>query len=143
MQIVLFALTHNLTIVLEDLTGIRERTNKQPRSKVERRRANSWAFYQLREFIIYKAIKYGVAYILVEPAYSSQGCHKCFHIGTRKGKEFECPNPFCKYQGDADYNAANLLAVIGAAQVNRPGGPTLACSWPVVRATEITKAARL
>ena len=86
LQIVLFALTHNLTIVLEDLTGIRERTNKQPRSKVERRRANSWAFYQLRQFIIYKAIKYGVAVMLVEPAYSSQGCHKCFHIGTRKGK---------------------------------------------------------
>ena len=35
------------SIALENLTGIRERTNQQPRSKTERRRSNSWAFYQL------------------------------------------------------------------------------------------------
>ena len=32
----------NQAIALEDLTGIRERTNQQPRTKTERRRANSW-----------------------------------------------------------------------------------------------------
>ncbi len=40
-------------IALEDLTGIRERTNTQPRSKTERRRSNSWAFHQLRAYIAY------------------------------------------------------------------------------------------
>ena len=43
-------------IALEDLTGIRDRTNKQPRSKQERRLSNSWAFFQLRQFLVYKAI---------------------------------------------------------------------------------------
>lgn len=38
-------------LALEDLTGIRERTHGQPRSKTERRRSNSWAFYQLRQFL--------------------------------------------------------------------------------------------
>ncbi|EAZ89187.1 RNA-guided endonuclease TnpB family protein [Crocosphaera chwakensis] len=40
-------------VSIEDLTGIRERTNQQPRNKTERRRSNSWAFYQLRTFIDY------------------------------------------------------------------------------------------
>jgi putative transposase len=51
-------------IALEDLTGIRERTNQVPRSKTERRRANSWAFYQLRSFISYKALQAGVGIVL-------------------------------------------------------------------------------
>ncbi|MFS8813639.1 RNA-guided endonuclease TnpB family protein, partial [Synechococcus sp. R55.7] len=60
----------NSAIALEDLTGIRERVNQQPRSKAERRRANSWAFYQLRQFLEYKALRAGVALILVPPAYT-------------------------------------------------------------------------
>jgi len=55
-HLVKHAKDHNQTIALEDLTGIRERTNQLPRSKTERRRSNSWAFYQLRQFIQYKAI---------------------------------------------------------------------------------------
>lgn len=37
--IVLSALQHNAIIAIEDLTGIRERTNQQPRNKSERRRS--------------------------------------------------------------------------------------------------------
>ena len=70
----------NSAIALEDLTGIRERINQQPRSKAERRRANSWAFYQLRQFLEYKARVAGVTVVLVPPAYTSQTCHKCLHI---------------------------------------------------------------
>jgi len=70
----------NSAIALEDLTGIRERINQQPRSKAERRRANSWAFYQLRQFLEYKARVAGVSLILVPPAYTSQTCHRCLHI---------------------------------------------------------------
>ncbi|ATS18629.1 hypothetical protein BRW62_07530 [Parathermosynechococcus lividus PCC 6715] len=42
----------NQAIAIDDLTGIRERTNKLPRSKTERRCSNSEAFYQLRQFLI-------------------------------------------------------------------------------------------
>lgn len=41
----------NAAIAIEDLTGIRERTNRKPRNKTERRRSNSWAFFQLRQFL--------------------------------------------------------------------------------------------
>ena len=42
------AQTRGLGLALEDLSGIRERTNSQPRTKKERGRANRWAFAQLR-----------------------------------------------------------------------------------------------
>jgi putative transposase len=121
----------NSAIALEDLTGIRERVNQQPRSKTERRRANSWAFYQLRQFLEYKALRAGVALILVPPAYTSQTCHRCLHIhpdpaqSYRSGKKFKCGH--CGWEGDADLNGANVIALLGAA-VNQPRGSGLFCS---------------
>ncbi|MGY2836124.1 RNA-guided endonuclease InsQ/TnpB family protein [Thermostichus sp. MS-CIW-41] len=120
----------NSALALEDLTGIRERVNQQPRSKAERRRANSWAFYQLRQFLEYKARAAGVALILVPPAYTSQTCHRCLHIhpeqgkSYRSGKSFKCGH--CGWEGDADLNGANVIALLGAA-VNQPRGSWLAC----------------
>jgi putative transposase len=120
----------NSAIALEDLTGIRERVNQQPRSKAERRRANSWAFYQLRQFLEYKALRAGVTLILVPPAYTSQTCHRCLHIhpdpaqSYRSGKSFKCGH--CGWEGDADWNGANMIAKLGAV-VNQPRGPWLAC----------------
>jgi IS605 OrfB family transposase len=121
----------NSALALEDLTGIRERVNQQPRSKAERRRANSWAFYQLRHFLEYKALRAGVALILVPPAYTSQTCHRCLHIhpdpaqSYRSGKKFKCRH--CGWEGDADLNGANVIALLGAA-VNQPRGSGLFCS---------------
>jgi putative transposase len=129
----------NSALALEDLTGIRtpsrwrdrERVNQQPRSKTERRRANSWAFYQLRQFLEYKALRAGVALILVPPAYTSQTCHRCLHIhpdpaqSYRSGKQFKCGH--CGWEGDADLNGANVIALLGAV-VNQPRGSGLFCS---------------
>jgi putative transposase len=136
----------NSAIALEDLTGIRERVNQQPRSKAERRRANSWAFYQLRQFLEYKALRAGVALILVPPAYTSQTCHRCLHIhpdpaqSYRSGKQFKCGH--CGWEGDADLNGANVIALLGAA-VNQPRGSWLACQLqglpkarPVLRSSQ-------
>jgi putative transposase len=121
----------NSAIALEDLTGIRERVNQQPRNKAERRRTNSWAFYQLRQFLEYKARAAGVSLILVPPAYTSQTCHRCLHIhpeqgkSYRSGKSFKCGH--CGWEGDADLNGANVIALLGAA-VNQPRGSGLFCS---------------
>ncbi len=68
------AKSQNAIVAIEDLTGIRERTNTQPRNKTERRRSNSWAFYQLRFFLEYKGIKAGVEVVAVPPQYTSQTC---------------------------------------------------------------------
>jgi putative transposase len=99
--------------------GIRERSHRPPRSKTERRRSNSWAFYQLRQFVHYKAARAGIQVVVVPPAYSSQTCHQCFWIEQREGKHFRCVNPLCGWEGDADFNGANGIALLGVA-VNQP-----------------------
>lgn len=130
-RIVQQAKTNNQVIALEDLTGIRQRTNDLPRSKTERRRSNSWAFYQLRQFLEYKAIQHGVSLVLVNPAYTSQTCHNCNHIhpvrgeSYRNGKTFRCGH--CGWHGDADLNGAKNIAKIGAV-INQPGGSGMVCS---------------
>jgi putative transposase len=118
-------------IVLEDLTGIRDRTNTQPRSREQRFLANSWSFYQLKLFIQYKANIYGVPVVLINPRYTSQTCHNCLHIhpvqgkSYRNGKNYHCLH--CGWKGDADYNAANVIKQLGAT-VNRPcGSEYLSC----------------
>nr|MDZ8039235.1 transposase [Nostoc sp. CreGUA01] len=121
-------------VAIENLTGIRDRTNTQPRSKVERRRSNSWSFYQLRSFLEYKGIKEGVEVIAVPPAYTSQTCHQCLHIGLRSDKRFKCGN--CGWHGDsvalaslrasADLNGAKMISLLGQS-VSLPGGSGYLC----------------
>src|SRR5262249_19428200 len=68
-QLVAKAETTQRQIALEDLTGIRERTRVR---RQHRYGHHSWAFYQLRQFIAYKAEAAGVPLVLVNPAYTSQ-----------------------------------------------------------------------
>lgn len=96
-------------ISVEDLTNIRftsKRRNKKFRVKLGR-----WSFGQLRSFIDYKARLNGVKFVVVEPAYTSQTCSVCHHIGTRKNKSFKCTN--CGNDMDADVNAAKNIATLG------------------------------
>lgn len=124
------AATNKFSIAIEDLTNIRSRTNQQPRSKKESRLSNNWAFYQFRMFLTYKCVLNGVKLILVNPAYTSQTCHKCLHIHSTKGKSYRNGKNYhckhCGWIGDADYNGANNIAALGLS-VNQPGGSWLSC----------------
>lgn len=138
--IVVSALRCNAIIAIEDLTGIRERTNELPRNKTERRRSNSWAFFQLRLFLSYKSVKYGVKLIAVNPAYTSQSCHKCLHIHPVKGKSYRSGKAFkcghCGNHCDADENGSKVISIVGDS-VNNPRGSVLSCDLADhVRATE-------
>ncbi|WP_330359421.1 MULTISPECIES: transposase [Moorena] len=125
------AKSQGAVIALEDLTGIRERTNLQPRSKTEKRRSNNWAFYQLREFIQYKALEAGVKVIFVNPRYTSQTCHQCLHIHPIKGKSYRSRKRYkcgaCGWNGDADFNGSMMIKLLGQS-VTLPGGSYLSCS---------------
>ncbi|MFB8793131.1 MAG: transposase [Microcoleus sp.] len=115
-------------IAIEELTGIRSRSNQEQRNKTERRRSNSWAFYQLRIFLEYKAIQAGVKLVKVNPADTSQMCHKCNHIHPVRGKSYRSGKSFksghCGWHGDSDLNGAMNISVLGAA-VNPLGGSVL------------------
>ncbi len=134
------ALKNNATIAIEDLTGIRERTNQKPRNKTERRRSNSWSFYQLRSFLEYKGVQFGVEVIAVSPAWTSQTCYQCLHIGLRSDKSFKCTNKTCSWSGDADFNGAKNIAAIGVTFVNSPRGSNCLCCTLCVDSSGLLKA---
>lgn len=100
-------------IALEDLTGIRERTKSR---KAGRYKQRSWSFYQLRQFIAYKAQDAGVPVVFVDPRYTSKTCHVCGEPGHRDALLFSCAT--CG-DCDADLNGAINIAARGAV-VTRP-----------------------
>jgi putative transposase len=114
-----------LVLVMEDLTGIRERLNDKPNSREQRFLTNSWSFYQFKLIIQYKAKIAGVRVLLIDPRYTSQTCHKCLHIhpekgkSYRNGKNFKCDH--CGWSGDADYNASNVIKLVGIGYDNLHG----------------------
>ena len=119
-QIVAKAKIENKGIAIEDLTGIRK--TAKPKSKTQKTELNRWSFFQLRAFLTYKALLNGIKLIAVPPAYTSQTCNVCKHIGTRTGKHFRCEN--CGNISDADYNAALNIAAWGCI-INQPEKPSM------------------
>ena len=109
------------TIIMEELTNIRERIkgNKRMRSRLHR-----WSWHQFQLFLEYKAKAKGIDVIRVNPAYTSQTCSNCEATGEREKHRFSCQN--CGSYQHSDRNAAlNLLklgesVVSSTAQVNVP-----------------------
>ena len=103
-------------IALEDLTGIRKSVTVR---RTQRSRLHSWAFWQLRSFIEYKATLSGVPVILVNPRGTSHICPVCGHNekGNRPNRDtFRCVQ--CGFSGNADYIAA--INIAARAAVNQP-----------------------
>lgn len=122
-QIVQKAKAENKGIAIEDLSSIRK--TAKPKSKVQKTELNRWSFYQLRQYLTYKSLLSGVPLIVVSPAYTSQTCSVCNHIGERNGKHFRCKN--CGNTADADHNGALNIATWGRT-VNHPESSTMFCS---------------
>ena len=116
-ELVTEAKNTNSVLAFEDLKGIRQSLNKKPRSKKERRKTNNWAFYQLRQYVTYKAAIAGVEVVFVPPAYTSQTCARCHHVHPEKGKSyrsgerFKCGN--CGWKHNADVNAGLVISQHG------------------------------
>ncbi|MGW6935503.1 RNA-guided endonuclease InsQ/TnpB family protein [Lentzea sp. NPDC054927] len=117
-------------IAVELLTGIRDRVRLR---KPQRTTLHSWAFAQLGRFLGYKAEKAGLAFVQVDPAYTSQQCSNCGEIdkkNRRSQASYVCGR--CGFVGHADHNAARNIATRGVAgwgEVMRPhAAPTLAAS---------------
>ena len=89
-------------IQLEDLSGISDRDTF----------LKQWSYYELQQFIEYKAKERGIEVKYVNPEYTSQRCSSCGHIaeGNRiKQAEFKCT--LCGYKTNADFNAARNIAL--------------------------------
>jgi putative transposase len=96
-------------IALEDLGGIRERVTVRAR---QRARHANWAFYQLRQYITYKAFLAGIPVCAVDPRNTSRQCSECGYTdkANRKSQSlFLCGQ--CNFSAIADYNAALNIRV--------------------------------
>jgi len=101
---------------LEELSKIRvqKRRGKEFNSKL-----NSWPFYQLEQFIRYKAEAIGKHVLLVDARYTSQKCSNCEHTykGNREGSAFLCRK--CGLEIHADLNASRNIAQAGISCLSR------------------------
>ncbi len=110
-------------IALEDLSGIRERVTVRHEHRYER---HSWACFQLRQYIAYKAAQASVAVHLVDPGNTSRTCSACGPCAKANRKshpEFLCQR--CGMSMNADHNAAINISRKERAAVTRPMASTL------------------
>ena len=91
-------------IVREDLNWSSKKKNI---SRKQRNRFSTWSKGLLLERLSVKLAEKGIKETIVNPAYTSQVCCKCNHLGDRKGKEFKCSN--CDLSIDADFNASIII----------------------------------
>lgn len=92
------------TIVLEQLKYIRERCRQR---KEQKREFHNWSFYQLEQFLTYKAEAKSCRVVYVDPRYTSQKCSCCSHTSKSNRKnqtQFKCVH--CGYTLNADLNAS-------------------------------------
>ena len=91
-------------IVREDLNWSSKKSKKKNVSRKQQNRFSTWTKGVLLERLAVKLAEKGIKETIVNPAYTSQVCCKCNHLGIRKGKEFKCSN--CNLSIDADFNAS-------------------------------------
>src|SRR5438132_9242132 len=114
------------TIVLENLTYIRERTTMKKHTETQRRFHN-WSFAQFHSFLVYKAQERGIQVVKIDPRHTSQICSRCRyqHRSNRRSQSlFLCRA--CGYQLNADYNASINIRAKHLASVGTffAGGPS-------------------
>jgi IS605 OrfB family transposase len=101
-QIVDYAASHRRAIVLEKLENVLD-------GKIGRySKKSQWSFFQLLQFILYKAALRGVMVIEADPAYTSQECSRCHKLTKPNGKSYRCAH--CGHNDHRDANAAFTLS---------------------------------
>lgn len=109
----------NSLFVLEDLTNVTFNTTKQ-RRRENRYEHNSWAFYQLEQFLIYKAHLHHSDVIKVDAHYTSQRCPKCGRINKDNRNHqlhlYCCDR--CGYKTNDDRVAAMNIQVLGTQYIS-------------------------
>lgn len=117
-RVVEFALKHNASqINIEDLSGFGKDKNGNV-EELKKKILSEWSYYELQNYITYKAQLHGIVVKKVNPAYTSQTCSCCGQRGIRLSQsEFICQNPDCKCHTlygkyiNADFNAARNIAM--------------------------------
>ena len=116
----------NTLFVLEDLIGVSfSDNNLKNRSSQEKNELRSWAFYQLEQYLTYKAQEVGSTVIKVPANYTSQRCPKCgrIHKENRDHKNHEYICDACGYRSNDDRIGAMNLYTLGTMYVSGDVNP--------------------
>lgn len=114
--------------VLEDLTGVSfSEENLSNKSNSDRQSLHTWPFYQLEQFLTYKAGINGSLVIKVPAQYTSQRCPKCgrIHKDNRNHKLHEYICDVCGYRSNDDRIGAMNLQMVGTLYVSGDAHPRI------------------
>jgi len=106
-QLINFAVQEQVgTIIMENLDNIRNTAKSLNRAN---RNIHSWTFYQLQQFIKYKAELAGIKVKYINPKYTSQSCSRCAKVkkSNRKANLYSCE---CGNHIHSDLNASRNIA---------------------------------
>ena len=108
----------NIKGMVKSAKGTMEQPGKHVKAKSGLNReitASGWG--RLRWMLEYKACRVEA----VNPAYTSQCCHRCGHVAeeNRKEERFKCVS--CGYVGNADINAAFNILALGTGAAGQGG----------------------
>lgn len=116
----------NTLFVLEDLTGVTFDKHNLKGSNESRYEKRSWAFYQLEQFLTYKANLNHSAILKVPAQYTSQRCPKCGYVDKKsrnhKSHIFKCK---CGYCSNDDRVGAMNIQQLGVRYVSGAEKPKL------------------
>ena len=94
------------TIIMDNLENIQNTAKSLNRADIN---LHSWTFYQLQQFIEYKAKLAGIKVEYINPKYTSQSCSKCDKVkkSNRKANLYSCE---CGNHIHSDLNASRNIA---------------------------------
>ena len=92
------------TIVLGDLTGIRDNINYGNRAN---QRLHQWAFGKITSLITYKAKVLGIKVVQIDESYTSQTCPSCGNRKKPNNREYACKCGFTYHRDGV--GAINIL----------------------------------
>ena len=108
----------NTLFVLENLNGVSFERTDLP--KALRNQNKSWAFYQLEQFLTYKAHLHNSEVVEVSAKYTSQRCPKCGVIKkdnrNHEKHEYHCDN--CGYCSNDDRIGAMNIQLLGTQYIS-------------------------
>ena len=110
----------NIRGMTKSAKGTKQKPGKNVKAKATLNRkilASAWGTLEL-------CLNYKMEVRKVHPAYTSQTCHSCGHVGkdNRKQSDFKCTA--CGHADDADVNAALNILAFGNGATGRGGGDT-------------------
>ena len=113
----------NTLFVLENLNGVSFERTDLP--KALRNQNKSWAFYQLEQFLTYKAHLNNSEVVEVSAKYTSQRCPKCGVIKkdnrNHEKHEYHCDN--CGYRSNDDRIGAMNIQLLGTQYISGQDQP--------------------